>query len=354
MKILQEKIERHYKEQLPFVVYNKPNTGRVCGMFQKDASLNLLVNRFDRQGFVFAPFDEQGQTVLIPTDLSEVLYDALEHKKKPTHVQHNPLDIASEAMHKALVQKGVSAIKEGKFQKVVLSRKQSVTIKNVDLVNTYMKLLCTYPEAFVYVWFHPKIGLWFGASPETLLQLKENQFTTMSLASTQVYQEHVAPQWSQKEIDEQEFVTSYIVQKLSRFTKALHVSKTTTVRAGSLVHLKTDITGTLDAFKEGALLSLINTLHPTPAVCGLPQSAAQVFIAENEQYDRSYYTGFLGELAVGKEGGSDAHFYVNLRCMELDNNSAYVYVGGGITKDSHPHEEWLETLAKSAIMLNIL
>ncbi len=354
MKILQEKIEKHYNEQLPFVVYNKPNSRQVCGMFQKDASLNLLVNRFDSQGFVFAPFDQKGQTVLIPTDLSEVLSDALEHKEKPTNVQHNASDTGSEAMHKALVKKGVSAIKEGKFQKVVLSRKQSVRIRNIDVVNTYLKLLCAYPEAFVYVWFHPKVGLWFGASPETFLQLKENQFTTMSLASTQVYQQHVAPKWSQKEIDEQEFVTSYIVDKLSSFTKTLGVSKTTTVRAGSLVHLKTDITGVLDTLKEGALFSLINTLHPTPAVCGLPQSAAQAFIAENEQYDRSYYTGFLGELATGKEGSSDAHLFVNLRCMELEHKSAYVYVGGGITKDSHPHEEWLETLAKSAIMLNIL
>ena len=354
MKILQEKIEEHYKEQLPFVVYNKPNSRRVSGMFQKDASLNLLVNRFDKQGFVFAPFDEQGQTVLIPNDISELIYDTMEQKGKPTNVQHNLSDTASEAMHKALVKKGVAAIKEGRFQKVVLSRKQSVTIKEIDLVNTYMKLLYAYPAAFVYVWFHPKIGLWLGASPETLLQLKDNQFTTMALASTQVYQQHLAPKWSQKEIDEQGFVTSYIVQKLSSFTKVLNVSKATTVRAGSLVHLKTDITGSLDTLKEGALFSLINTLHPTPAVCGLPQSAAQVFIAENEQYDRSYYTGFLGELSIGKEGSSDAHLFVNLRCMELENTRAHIYVGGGITKDSHPQEEWLETLAKSAIMLNVL
>jgi hypothetical protein len=39
-------------------------------------------------------------------------------------------------------------------------------------------------------------------------------------------------------------------------------------------------------------------LHPTAAVCGLPKEAAKAFILENEEYDREYYSGFLGELNI--------------------------------------------------------
>lgn len=354
MKILQKKIENHYNKQLPFVIYNKPNSEEVCGMFQKDASLHVLTNSFDRQGFVFAPFHSLGTTVLIPLEASEVLYDGISSSDKANSVYQSTTDIASKTMHMDLVEKGVRAIQEAQFDKVVLSRKQEVDIGKIDIVNTYTKLLHAYPNAFVYVWFHPEIGLWFGATPETLVHLKENEFTTMSLAGTQQYSKKVATTWSQKEIDEQAFVTEYITDKLSKFSKTVEVSKTTTVKAGSLAHLRTDIRGLLDTSKEHALFSLVAALHPTPAVCGLPKEAAVAFIKKNEQYDRSYYTGFLGELSRGETDETEAHLFVNLRCMELQNSKAYIYVGGGITKDSDPYKEWLETVAKSEIMFNVL
>ena len=354
MKILQKNIENHYNKQLPFVVYNKPNSEEVCGMFQKDASLHVLTNSFDRQGFVFAPFHSSGTTVLIPLEASEVLYDAISSSDKAASEHQFTADVASKTMHMDLVEKGVTAIQEAQFEKVVLSRKQEVDLGQIDIVNTYTKLLQAYPNAFVYVWFHPEIGLWFGATPETLVQLQENEFTTMSLAGTQPYSETVATTWSQKEIDEQAFVTKYITDKLSNFSKTVEVSKTTTVKAGSLAHLRTDIRGILDTSKENALFSLVAALHPTPAVCGLPKEAAVAFIEKNEQYDRGYYTGFLGELRAGEAGVNEAHLFVNLRCMELQNSKAYIYVGGGITKDSDPYKEWLETVAKSAIMFNVL
>ena len=208
MKILQEKIENQYKKQLPFVVYNKPNSKEVFGMFQENATLNVLDNRFDRQGFVFAPFDTKGKTILIPLDASELLCEQMCASEQVVYEHGVAQDTVSKSIHIDLIKKGVAAIKENQFKKVVLSRKQGVKIAQIDIVKTYTRLLHAYPNAFVYVWFHPKVGLWFGATPETLLQLKENQFTTMSLAGTQVYNKHAVPVWSQKEIDEQGFVTN--------------------------------------------------------------------------------------------------------------------------------------------------
>ena len=91
-------------------------------------------------------------------------------------------------------------------------------------------------------------------------------------------------------------------------------------------------------------------MHPTPAVCGLPRDMAREFILENEKYNRSYYTGFLGELNINQKTA----LFVNLRCMQIYDNKSVIYVGGGITKDSNSEKEWEETVSKSKTMKKVL
>ncbi len=101
---------------------------------------------------------------------------------------------------------------------------------------------------------------------------------------------------------------------------------------------------------------MIKKLHPTPAVCGLPKEAAKQFILENESYHRKFYTGFLGELNIDfktfKKEYSD--LFVNLRCMDIENNAATLYVGCGITKDSIPEMEFMETVNKSMTIRKVV
>jgi hypothetical protein len=95
---------------------------------------------------------------------------------------------------------------------------------------------------------------------------------------------------------------------------------------------------------------LLKRLHPTPAVCGLPKEETYRFIRENEGYDRSYYSGFIGWLAP--EGKSD--LYVNLRCMNILRGSFVLYAGGGILASSEIESEWLETEAKMQTMKRLI
>ena len=92
-------------------------------------------------------------------------------------------------------------------------------------------------------------------------------------------------------------------------------------------------------------------MHPTPAVCGLPREVAKIFIQQNENYKRTFYTGFLGELNIANQ---KSLLFVNLRCMCIEGEIAEVYVGGGITKDSNAKKEWEETIAKSKTMKKVL
>ena len=91
-------------------------------------------------------------------------------------------------------------------------------------------------------------------------------------------------------------------------------------------------------------------MHPTPAVCGFPKDESKAFILENENYDRTFYTGFLGELNVHNQ----TDLFVNLRCMEIVDKQVNLFIGCGITKDSIPEKEWEESINKSMTMNKIL
>ena len=103
---------------------------------------------------------------------------------------------------------------------------------------------------------------------------------------------------------------------------------------------------------NASIKDFVSSLHPTPAVCGLPMKAAKDFIIKNEGYNREFYTGFLGALNFENE---KTELFVNLRCMQyVENKKLALYVGGGITKDSNATLEWDETENKTKTMLDVL
>jgi isochorismate synthase len=237
---------------------------------------------------------------------------------------------------------------------VVLSRNEIVDLPNFDLISLYIKLASSYPSAFTYCWFHPEIGFWMGATPETLLKVNGNKFQTVALAGTQVYYGNEEVFWQNKEKEEQQFVTDYIIKMVENHVSDLQISVPKTIKAGNLLHLKTAIQGIIN--NNTNLNDLILHLHPTPAVCGLPKIKAINFINDNENYNRDFYAGFLGE--INYDDNSETDLFVNLRCMQIQMNSeineAVLYVGCGITKDSIPENEWYETANKAMTLKNIL
>ncbi len=344
-----DRITEALDKKLPFTAYNQPESDEIKGFFQKNDDLYYTKN-YSESGFVFAPFDNAKQSILFPLSKSEICTTTLSDISKDesnSNFRLNSNSTNEKSNFVSLVQKGVQFLKTTGVKKVVLSRKEIINTSHFNTKETFKKLLMNYRNAIVYVWFHPKIGLWLGATPETLLKVKDDAFTTMALAGTQLYHGSLEVDWQHKEKQEQQFVTDFIINNLSNSLVITGVSEAHTVRAGNLLHLCTIIKGKLS--RHFSLYQLIGLLHPTPAVCGLPKHSAKVFILENESYDREYYTGFLGELNIE----SESNLYVNLRCMQVLSNEISVY-GGGITVDSIPEKEWKETEAKSEVMLKAL
>ena len=352
MKSILKKAKEQLELQLPFVLYKKPNLTTVIGVFQKNDNL-FLVDDFTEKGFVFASFDGN-QTVIIPQNQSEVQQEEIDENQ--TVFFNNTVfftDESDQIEFEKLITKGIQAIEKEEFKKVVLSRKETVALLDFDLTATFHNLVLLYPAAFTYCFFHPKIGIWLGASPEQLIRFDGFNFSTIALAGTQKSIDFQEVEWKNKEINEQQFVTDYIVNKLEKVTENLSVSKPYSFKAGSLWHIKTDISGTLDS--GYSLQKMIRLLHPTPAVCGFPKDKSKAFILENENYDRTFYTGFFGELNHSDtKNAENSDLYVNLRCMEICDSQANLYVGCGITKDSIPEKEWQESVNKSMTMKKVL
>lgn len=266
-----------------------------------------------------------------------------------------------------LVEKGIAEIESGIFQKVVLSRtKQIILPANFDIIGTFDKLCETYASAFISAVSLPHLGVvWMGASPEILVsQDSEGIFRTMALAGTQSAYDSDGKLiktsealWRQKEIEEQSFVTRYIINCLKKIrVREFEEEGPKTVIAGNLMHLRTDIIIDTVAINFPQLATvMLDLLHPTSAVCGMPKIPATDFILNNEGYDRDFFSGFLGPVNMQSgERGVESHIFVNLRTMKIEKNIATLYAGCGITADSNPEKEWQETEMKTQTLGRVL
>ena len=254
----------------------------------------------------------------------------------------HPLNTTKDSYIKSCT-KAISAIQSGKFTKVVYSR----VIKNSyqgQPLKTFQEIADEYPNAFVYLISIEDYGVWMGASPESFLKIENSNLSTTALAGTKT-----DPQmpWGEKEIEEQAMVSKFIVSELTN-AGATELNKVGpyTFDTGAVLHLKTDINCNISKNK---IDHIIKQLHPTPAICGLPQNKSNEFIREIESHTRTLYAGFLGPAT--RKG---LNLFVNLRCMQILSNYAYIYVGGGLTKDSVAELEWLETENKAKTLTKFL
>lgn len=349
MKIL-EKSKQHLSKKLPFVIYKKPNEEEIFGFFQKNDTL-YATEKFTTSGFVFAPFNTNSPTYIIPEIESDYVKESLENCDLE-YSNKIPVidDELSKCQHINLVEKGIEEIKKSNLKKVVLSRKEELKIEFFNCFESFYRMTQIYKNAFVYLWYHPLEGMWLGASPETLVKLKDNSFLTIALAGTMPYQDTEDVDWGKKEKDEHQFVVDYIFNQIkdsNLLVNDLVVSSSYTSKAANLLHLRADFTGKISNNNIGKLIKI---LHPTPAICGFPKDQAKQFILENENYQREFYSGFLGEI----NRNNSSELFVNLRCMKVIDDVVTIFIGGGITKDSVPKKEWEETEAKAQTIKKIL
>lgn len=367
-----------------FTLWRLPATRKKHVIISKQYSLipkTTIIEELDK-GFVFAPFNRERPTVYLPADLTFTFIDgklkAPEDKLEETSAAWmsqmrqrnvtipgkdlpptpgNKTEASDRNQFQKIIEKGIQAIENGVFEKIVPSRFIQVNLpEDFDLIHTFQRLCDLYPNALVSLISIPETGVWLGATPEVLVAVENHSvFRTVALAGTQPFHEGVnlkSVAWTQKEIEEQALVNRYIIncfKKLRLREYEEHGPKT--VVAGNLMHLRTDFTVDMKATNFPQLgSSMLQLLHPTSAVCGMPLEPAMQFLQQHEGYDREFYAGYLGPVNFN----DNIDIFVNLRCMQVLKKEALLYAGAGVTADSNPEKEWMETEIKFETLLKAI
>lgn len=342
-----------------FALYRLPWTDECLFVLQKDGdaeTLGSIHELNDKRGFVVAPFrlSESHPLLLIRPDelvcgwedIRNVL-NALPAKESASFQAEVSMELGN---YPEVFERFIEPLRANKFRKLVLSRTENHLLSDdFSAISTFIKACNNYPRMMIYLCHTPSLGTWMGSTPEILLSGSGKEWHTVALAGTMPMQGDTMPEtWTQKNREEQAMVADYVRLIVNKFGGKKEEKGPYTARAGQLVHLKTDFYFQLKTTSH--LGDLLNELHPTPAVCGLPKKEAYEFISLHENHDRKYYSGFIGWL--DPDGQTD--LYVNLRCMEIHGKVATLYAGGGILPSSEVTQEWEETREKMKTMKNIL
>lgn len=372
--------------KLPFVLYRLPHEQpRLLLMPQGQPSSYQSLSELDAaSGFVMAPFTLEGKDPIvlwpqaqcvaasgwdeIDALLSEIEQPVYRCKVRAADEVPCPLPQAeivtlAQGQYQQDFAGFSAALRQGSYQKLVLSSYFEQEIARCFIWDNFMRACAVKPELMVALVQAPQVGTWFVATPEVLLRTVPGtsaRLHTMALAGTMPYSADnmELAAWSTKDRVEQEVVTSYLTAILAQLG-SYEAHGPYPVKAGSVVHLRTDLTFELPT--EQGLSELLAALHPTPAVCGLPKASAQQFIAQHESYERSYYAGFLGEIKCHTGACSRTNLFVNLRTIEFLQTPWYwgpwrfrSYVGGGLLPASTFESEYAEICAKNRSVLSNL
>lgn len=348
-----QKLDFLIENNASFAIFRLPDASAIQFIMQCEGEPELLQDYEElsgKNGFVIAPFRLSEKTPIIMirpdcTNLDEIgstdINTSERIKKERTfNIDRNEYNKLFHEFYKPL--------NDGTLKKIVLSRNKTITkTRCFSAGEAFFRAIDKYKHSYVYLIHTPVSGTWLGSTPEMLLSGAENIWQTVSLAGTR-YPNKGNVSWDDKNLREQHLVTSYLLNQLATFNINPEISGPYTTRAANLAHLRTDLVFKME--ETANLGKLIKSLHPTPAVSGLPKEDAYRYIEQNEGYNRKYYTGFLGLIDLNKE----TNIYVNLRCMEIGKSLLTLFAGSGLVLTSTSRDEWKETEQKLKTMASIL
>jgi isochorismate synthase len=191
--------------------------------------------------------------------------------------------------------------------------------------------------------------VFLGAAPEILAKLRGGRFEATAVAGSmprareREEDEALALRLlrSEKNLAEHGLTLEEMLEGLEGRLVGMGVDPEPRVlRLAGIQHLETVIRGSAAAGED--ILSLVEALHPTPAVCGRPRAEALRVLAEEEPFDRGWFAGPVGWFDASGEG----NFVPALRSAVGEGRDWRLFAGAGIVTGSEADEEWQETELK--------
>lgn len=232
------------------------------------------------------------------------------------------------------------------------------TQTNLDTWEIYQRLLKINPSPFASYWQTPW-GAMISCSPERLVQLQQQQATTRPIAGTRkrgqnlVEDKRLATELltNSKEIAEHIMLVDLERNDLGRVCKwgTVQVDELLSIeRYSHVMHLVSNVTGKLDPKFDS--IDLIRAMFPGGTITGCPKVSCMKIIAELEPFPRNLFYGSCGYL--DKRGNLDLNILI--RTLLYHEGTVWGQVGAGIVADSHPQQEWRESLQKAAAQIAAL
>ena len=259
------------------------------------------------------------------------------------------------AMWAKMVNTATNRIRAGELNKVVLSRAAELQFAGrVNLLPILRYLAEHYAGCYRFL-FEPRPHVaFYGASPELLARVNGRQIETMGLAGSIARGDSPEADrrlshellHSAKDRLEHQIVVDKIRDRLAPLTASLEIPPPGLLKLSNIQHIYTPIQGRLT--RNAGVLSLVEALHPTPALGGDPRETAMTFIRQLEPIPRGWYGAPVGWI----DSALDGQFAVAIRSAVAQESRVWVYSGAGIVEDSVPQKEWDETALKFRPMLN--
>jgi menaquinone-specific isochorismate synthase len=237
------------------------------------------------------------------------------------------------------------------LKKIVLSRKMEFLVKDdLDWTQMFRELETSFSNCYRFM-FKSNEAVFFGASPEKFLSVLDNKIEIDALAgsapgnSTDVESELL----NKKNIKEHKYVIDFIGEAISEYAHVISVDRSPQIKKlKNVQHLYTKINAKLN--EDRNVLGLIDSMFPTPAVCGLPKQIARETINEIEKFDRGLFSGLIGWIDIN----FNCEFAVAIRSALYKKGELHLYAGAGIVEESIPEEEYDETEMKFKTILSLL
>ena len=246
------------------------------------------------------------------------------------------------------IEAAVERIEAGDLRKVVLAVALAVTLEaEVAIPDALERLRRSYADCFRFLVQPTDEAGFFGVPPERLVRLEGRHAQTEALAGTvargDTPEEDAALADSLLESEklqhEQALVAEAIEEHLAPMGEVT-VGEQGIRKLANVQHLHTPIEA--DLGDDRHVLDLVEALHPTPAVGGLPPETAERVIRETETFERGWYASPVGWF----DADGDGEFAVAIRSAVAGGRRATLFGGNGIVADSDPAAEWEEVVMK--------
>ncbi len=273
-------------------------------------------------------------------------------------VDEDALWTKGETAFRHAVARATNEIRDNGYRKVVLAREVLIPLNRaIDSTRVLNVLRAEYPTCYTFLFQLNRSAAFLGSTPERLAGFQAAFIKTEGLAGsiargrTATSDAQLEKQLlsSDKDLGEHRLVVDAIRERLHRYTPNVRIQAEPGVRKyPNVQHLHTPITAEIPS--DLSPLSVLEALHPTPAVGGYPMETVLPRIQELEGIDRGWYAGPVGWFNTNGRG----EFAVAIRSGLIESHQARLFAGCGIVADSDPESEWKETLLKLIPMRSAL